>query len=153
MPVKPPTSSLRAPTKLKPPARRTAGRERAKASPKPARPTSGPSGLTNGQHVGTEGHFKTQIGADSKIGRWVIVETPATPPKPQPAPRDGRDTLGNADSANATSDGLGVVSHTKTQAAVGGTKGSPKPIDRSEANKKAWITRRSLYGSSGKKST
>ena len=37
------------------------------------------------------------------------------------------------------------------QTRVGGTKGTPKPIDRSLAIRKAWATRKKLYGSSGQK--
>lgn len=37
------------------------------------------------------------------------------------------------------------------QTSVGGTKGSAKVVDRSEAVKRAWATRRKLYGTSGKK--
>ena len=37
------------------------------------------------------------------------------------------------------------------QTRVGGTKGTPRPIDRSLAIKKAWATRKKLYGSSGQK--
>jgi hypothetical protein len=57
--------------------------------------------------------------------------------------------LANAESniPQGIASALGLV----TQTNVGGTKGSKTPVDRSEANKKAWITRKSLYGSSGRK--
>jgi hypothetical protein len=45
----------------------------------------------------------------------------------------------------------GIPSHVRTQAQVGGTQGTPRPVDRSAAIRKAWATRRKLYGSSGKK--
>jgi hypothetical protein len=41
--------------------------------------------------------------------------------------------------------------YTRIQTSVGGTKGTPKPVDRSAAIRKAWATRKKLYGSSGQK--
>jgi hypothetical protein len=41
--------------------------------------------------------------------------------------------------------------HRQSQAQTGGTKGSTSVIDRSSANKKAWLTRKKLYGTSGRK--
>lgn len=41
--------------------------------------------------------------------------------------------------------------HLSGQASVGGTKGSTTVVDRSAAVKKAWLTRRQMYGSSGRK--
>lgn len=43
------------------------------------------------------------------------------------------------------------TNHVDTQTAVGGTTGSKEVIDRSEAVRKSWDTRRKLYGSSGQK--
>ena len=41
--------------------------------------------------------------------------------------------------------------HLNSQARVGGTKGSNTVVDRSEAVRKAWLTRKKNYGSSGLK--
>jgi len=52
--------------------------------------------------------------------------------------------------SNAASNVVSPESHVKTQAGVGGTPGSTTIVDRSESVRKAWITRRQLYGDSGR---
>ena len=134
----------------KPPARQQAqAPERSHSPLSPLRaPTNGPR---TGKGAATIGGLVGSRGVGSPMG-WVIV--PSGPGPSQGAPRDGNNNVGTVPSVGHTPDGLttgGSISHVKTQTSVGGTTGTPKPVDRSEANKKAWITRKKLYGTSGRK--
>lgn len=132
----------------KPPVRQARKPERSKLPMKPLAPNATPDQIR--RHLATEAMFKAQVPATYSPYSIEILK----PAPPQGAPRDGRDVLGNASSFDNSadgSDGLVLGSHLRRQTNVGGDKGTPKPVDRSEVNKKAWLTRRKLYGSSGRK--